>query len=46
MSAFYHMPEDYWLQEQFKAVDTDYSGAISTNELQRALSNGNWKPFR
>ena len=27
------------------SVDTDRSGTISANELQRALSNGTWNPF-
>ncbi|CAG8534369.1 77_t:CDS:2 [Ambispora gerdemannii] len=31
----------YW----FQAVDTDKSGALTTEELQRALINGDWSPF-
>ncbi|OZJ06659.1 hypothetical protein BZG36_00453 [Bifiguratus adelaidae] len=31
----------YW----FRAVDTDNSGALTTEELQRALVNGDWSPF-
>ncbi|KAG0037250.1 Programmed cell death protein 6 [Podila clonocystis] len=31
----------YW----FDAVDTDRSGQLSTEELQRALINGDWSPF-
>ncbi|KAF9191964.1 nuclear protein [Haplosporangium sp. Z 11] len=31
----------YW----FDAVDTDHSGRLSTEELQRALVNGDWSPF-
>jgi len=26
-------------------VDTDRSGSIHVDELQRALVNGNWSPF-
>ncbi|CEI98074.1 hypothetical protein RMCBS344292_12191 [Rhizopus microsporus] len=29
----------------FKAVDTDGSGQLSADELQRALINGDWSPF-
>ncbi|KAG0184321.1 Programmed cell death protein 6 [Apophysomyces sp. BC1034] len=29
----------------FKAVDTDNSGQLSVDELQRALINGDWRPF-
>ncbi|KAK0045195.1 programmed cell death protein 6-like isoform X2 [Biomphalaria glabrata] len=29
----------------FQRIDTDRSGSISANELQRALSNGTWTPF-
>jgi len=29
----------------FTAVDTDQSGSIHVDELQRALVNGNWSPF-
>ncbi|RHZ80275.1 hypothetical protein Glove_137g135 [Diversispora epigaea] len=31
----------YW----FQAVDTDRSGALTTEELQKALINGDWSPF-
>lgn len=31
----------YW----FSAVDTDKSGQLSVDELQRALVNGDWSPF-
>ncbi len=29
----------------FTAVDTDHSGQLSVDELQRALVNGDWSPF-
>ncbi|KAI9028336.1 hypothetical protein CLU79DRAFT_738850 [Phycomyces nitens] len=29
----------------FKAVDTDRSGVLTVDELQRALINGDWSPF-
>ncbi|CAO3683028.1 unnamed protein product [Umbelopsis ramanniana] len=29
----------------FKAVDTDNSGSLTVDELQRALVNGDWSPF-
>ncbi|CDH53978.1 predicted protein [Lichtheimia corymbifera JMRC:FSU:9682] len=29
----------------FKAVDTDGSGQLTADELQRALINGDWSPF-
>ncbi|CAG8489290.1 22713_t:CDS:2, partial [Racocetra persica] len=29
----------------FQAVDTDKSGTLTTEELQRALINGDWSPF-
>lgn len=29
----------------FKAVDTDNSGQLTVDELQRALINGDWSPF-
>jgi Ca2+-binding EF-hand superfamily protein len=38
-------PSDAFLQQVFRKVDTDGSGAISSNELQAALSNGTWSPF-
>uniref|UniRef100_A0A183BHY5 Programmed cell death protein 6 n=1 Tax=Globodera pallida TaxID=36090 RepID=A0A183BHY5_GLOPA len=33
------------LQQIFQTVDRNRSGQISAHELQRALSNGTWKPF-
>merc|ERR1712062_193443 len=33
------------VQQWFSAVDTDRSGHISAQELQRALVNGNWSNF-
>jgi len=36
---------DPQLWQWFTAVDTDRSGAISVNELQAALVNGNWTRF-
>ncbi|KAH7911322.1 hypothetical protein BJ138DRAFT_1239179 [Hygrophoropsis aurantiaca] len=33
------------IQGWFYAVDTDRSGAITANELQKALINGDWSPF-
>ncbi|KAF9199491.1 Alpha-1 3/1 6-mannosyltransferase alg-2 [Haplosporangium sp. Z 27] len=34
------------LQDWFNAVDTDHSGSLSCEELQRALMNGDgWTPF-
>ncbi|GBE82346.1 hypothetical protein BKA93DRAFT_760590 [Sparassis latifolia] len=36
---------DPQLWQWFSAVDTDHSGAISVNELQAALVNGNWTRF-
>ena len=29
----------------FMAVDADHSGQITANELQQALTNGNWSHF-
>ncbi|CAG8496894.1 2297_t:CDS:2 [Acaulospora colombiana] len=29
----------------FQAVDTDKNGALTTEELQKALINGDWSPF-
>ncbi|KXJ16441.1 Programmed cell death protein 6 [Exaiptasia diaphana] len=34
-----------WLKELFKRIDTDNSGSISSEELQKALTNGSWTPF-
>ncbi|KAF9939737.1 Programmed cell death protein 6 [Mortierella alpina] len=33
------------LRQWFDAVDTDRSGQLSTEELQKALINGDWSPF-
>ncbi|CAO3573562.1 unnamed protein product [Mortierella alpina] len=33
------------LKDWFDAVDTDRSGSLSCEELQRALMNGDWTPF-
>ncbi|KAI8594542.1 hypothetical protein EDD21DRAFT_393408 [Dissophora ornata] len=33
------------LKDWFDAVDTDHSGSLSCEELQRALMNGDWTPF-
>ncbi|VDC05987.1 unnamed protein product [Peniophora sp. CBMAI 1063] len=44
----YHGPPpgaDPQLWQWFNAVDADRSGAISVNELQSALVNGNWSKF-
>ncbi|MFH4975384.1 hypothetical protein AB6A40_002093 [Gnathostoma spinigerum] len=38
----YNQPNLYHI---FQSVDTDRSGQISADELQRALSNGTWTPF-
>lgn len=39
------MPDQNWLYGIFRRVDQDGSGSINADELQRALSNGTWKPF-
>ncbi|KAL1509518.1 hypothetical protein ABEB36_004234 [Hypothenemus hampei] len=39
------MPSQDFLMNVFRSVDTDRSGFISADELQRALSNGTWSPF-
>ncbi|KAI8091361.1 uncharacterized protein B0P05DRAFT_527151 [Gilbertella persicaria] len=36
---------DPQLWNWFTAVDTDHSGQLSVDELQRALVNGDWSPF-
>lgn len=36
---------DPQLWSWFTAVDTDHSGQLSVDELQRALVNGDWSPF-
>ncbi|KXN69123.1 EF-hand [Conidiobolus coronatus NRRL 28638] len=33
------------LWDWFKAIDIDNSGALTTDELQQALVNGDWSPF-
>jgi len=38
-------PVDPSVAQWFSAVDTDRSGQISAQELQRALVNGNWSHF-
>lgn len=43
--AHYAMMSDNQLRDIFSRVDKDRSGAINSNELQSALSNGTWKPF-
>lgn len=39
------MPSREYLWGIFQSVDRDRSGFISSDELQRALSNGTWTPF-
>ncbi|KAF9439158.1 hypothetical protein BGZ76_010057 [Entomortierella beljakovae] len=39
-----HAPESS-LRTWFDSVDSDRSGQLSTEELQRALINGDWSPF-
>lgn len=39
------MPPPDFLKDIFDKVDRDKSGFISIDELQKALSNGTWKPF-
>lgn len=41
----YEMPGDQTLCSIFNGADRDGSGQISGPELQKALSNGTWKPF-
>lgn len=36
---------DAQLWSWFTAVDTDKSGQLTVDELQRALVNGDWSPF-
>ncbi|PVU90589.1 hypothetical protein BB559_000703 [Furculomyces boomerangus] len=38
-------PQQQQLYFWFQAVDTDKSGALEADELQRALINGDWSPF-
>ncbi|KAL9975664.1 hypothetical protein ACROYT_G012848 [Oculina patagonica] len=48
MAYYGHAPPQHdqnFLWNVFQRVDKDRSGAISTNELQQALSNGTWTPF-
>ncbi|KAI9032633.1 hypothetical protein CLU79DRAFT_727211 [Phycomyces nitens] len=37
--------QDNHLVDWFRAVDTDGSGELTVEELQRALVNGDWSPF-
>ncbi|XP_041455687.1 programmed cell death protein 6-like [Lytechinus variegatus] len=39
------VPDQNFLWNIFQKVDTDRSGHISAQELQKALSNGTWTPF-
>jgi len=39
------VPDRNFLLSVFQRVDRDRSGAINTDELQSALSNGTWTPF-
>ncbi|XP_075682943.1 programmed cell death protein 6 isoform X1 [Rhinoderma darwinii] len=41
----YRVPDQSFLVNVFRRVDTDNSGIISDSELQQALSNGTWTPF-
>ncbi|XP_014209511.1 programmed cell death protein 6 [Copidosoma floridanum] len=45
MSYIPSLPSREFLWDVFQRVDTDRSGEITANELQRALSNGTWEPF-
>jgi Ca2+-binding EF-hand superfamily protein len=38
--------DDNFLRGVFGQVDANRSGTISAEELQGALTNGNWKPFK
>ncbi|KAG0214629.1 Programmed cell death protein 6 [Mortierella sp. GBA43] len=38
-------PAEASLRQWFDAVDSDRSGQLSTEELQKALINGDWSPF-
>ena len=40
-----YSPQQPNLLQIFQTVDTDRSGRISSDELQRALSNGTWRTF-
>lgn len=44
-SSFIANGADPQLWNWFTAVDTDHSGQLSVDELQRALVNGDWSPF-
>jgi len=41
----YQQPAQPNLHAIFQSVDRDRSGRISADELQKALSNGSWRPF-
>ncbi|XP_043482460.1 programmed cell death protein 6 isoform X2 [Leptopilina heterotoma] len=45
MSFASQMPNRDFLWDVFQRVDRDHSGAITSDELQQALSNGTWTPF-
>jgi Ca2+-binding EF-hand superfamily protein len=45
VSYFIAHGADPQLWNWFTAVDTDHSGQLSVDELQRALVNGDWSPF-
>ncbi|XP_039282385.1 programmed cell death protein 6-like [Nilaparvata lugens] len=40
------MPDQEFLLKIFEKVDKDRSGHITAQELQQALTNGTWAPFR
>ncbi|XP_053461993.1 programmed cell death protein 6-like, partial [Nycticebus coucang] len=40
------LPDQSFPWNIFQRVDKDRSGVISDNELQQALSNGTWTPFK
>lgn len=41
----YKMPSEEFLYKFYHSTDQDKSGEINAEELQKALSNGTWKPF-
>jgi len=43
--AYHWKNQIFRIYNRNSRVDTDGSGAISSNELQAALSNGTWSPF-
>ncbi|KAK6982759.1 Programmed cell death protein 6 [Biomphalaria glabrata] len=45
IKTFYQEFFRVWTRIKVDMIDTDRSGSISANELQRALSNGTWTPF-